>query len=141
MHHHCEGEARKFYWWSVVASECPHFEYDYHVCRTAADRYNSRLIEQLGLEHAKKGMVGIISLKDYIKVLEFRESELTRLLAAYDDGQESFIAANEWKWPREWGNIGWNSPIVSGHLRGAERALMETQNAIHRYRPLASSDA
>jgi hypothetical protein len=133
MHGRVEGPAKRYYWWSAVAASCPKFEYDYDVYRIAAERHNTRLIKQMGEDDAKRGLVEIIPLADYIAVLRFRESELRRVLTAYKAGQEAFSKANEWKWPEEWGNISWNGPVFHGWLRDAERELMETQNAIRRY--------
>jgi len=141
MHQHVEGPARRYYWWSAVAASCPEFEYDYDVYRIAAERHNDRLIRQMGREQALRGMIEIISLTDYLAVLEFRESELRRVLAAYEDGQEAFSKANEWKWPEEWGNVSWSGPVVRGWLRDVERELMETQSAIRRYQDAAANDA
>jgi hypothetical protein len=133
MHQHVEGPARRYYWWSAVAASCPEFEYDYDVYQIAAERHNDRLIRQMGREQALKGMIEIISLADYLEVLRFRESELRRVLDAYEAGQEAFSKANEWKWPKEWENVSWSGPVVRGWLRDVERELMETQNAIRRY--------
>jgi hypothetical protein len=141
MHGHVEGPAKRYYWWSAVAASCPEFEYDYDVYRIAAERHNDRLIREMGQEGAKRGMVDIISLADYIAVLRFRESELRRVLRAYKAGQEAFSKANEWQWPEEWGNISWNGPVFRGWLRDAERELMETQNAIRRYQGAGPSVA
>ncbi|HYX29258.1 MAG TPA: hypothetical protein VE863_11890 [Pyrinomonadaceae bacterium] len=133
MHGHLEEPARRYYWWSAVAASCPEFEYDYDVYRIAAERHNDRLIRQMGRERARKGIIEVISPTDYLSVLYFRESELRRVLAAYENGQEAFSKANEWKWPEEWGNVSWSGPVVRGWLRDVERELMETQNAIRRY--------
>ena len=133
MHRHVEGSAKQFYWWSAVADTCSEFEYDYDVYRIAAERHNDRLIQQMGREQAQRGMVEVISLEDYVETLHFRESELRRVLAAYEQGQEAFSKANQWKWPDNWGNIGWTGPVVRGWLRDAERELMETESAIRRY--------
>ena len=141
LHGHVEGPAKRYYWWSAVAASCPEFEYDYDVYRIAAEQHNNRLVREMGHEDAKRGMVEIIPLADYIAVLRFRESELRRVLAAYKAGQETFSKANEWKWPEEWGNITWNGPVFHGWLRDAERELMETQNAIRRYQSAAPNDA
>jgi hypothetical protein len=111
----------------------PIFAHDYDVYQIAAERHNDRLIRQMGREQALKGMIEIISLTDYLEVLRFRESELRRVLAAFEAGQEAFSKANEWKWPEEWGSVSWSGPVVRGWLRDVERELMETQNAIRRY--------
>jgi hypothetical protein len=140
MRHLRPKEVQKYYYWSAVAVSCPEFDYDYDIYWEAAQRHNSRLIESMGVKCAQRGLIDILPLEDYITVLEFRELELTRLLNAYNQGQEAFSVANEWQWPKEWGDVGWNGPIVRGWLRDAERELMETQNAIKKYRKLAAID-
>lgn len=135
MHIHLPDDAKKYYWWSAVAAACPDFDYDYSVYREAAERHNNRLIQRMGGDRAKKGMVGVLPLSEFISVLEFRESELSRIAAAWEQGHEAMSAANNWQWPEEWGNIGWGGPVVRGlSFNEVERQLMQTRNALARYR-------
>ena len=132
MHRDLSGPARRYYWWSAVASECPEFEYDYGVYSIAATRHNQRLIRSLGSEAAAKGLIEVVSLTEYLTILRFRESELTRVLEADKSGQDSSSKASLWRWPKHWGDIGW-SGIVSGSVWSTEEALRETRAAIRRY--------
>ena len=135
MHQHREGEAKKYYWWSAIASECPTFDYDYDVYRTATERFNEKMAAQIG-----EGYVPIVvpSLKEYVSILEFRESEIRRVLGEWENGQDAYRKANEWMWPAAWGDIGWNRTFAFGWPRDAEQALHDTQFAINKYRSVNS---
>jgi len=130
MHQQLSGPARRYYWWSAVASECPEFEYDYKVYFIAATRYNQRLSRSLGSEAAERGLVEVVSLEDYVAILRFRESELTRVLETAKSAQDSFSEANTWRWPEHWGDVRWSGPVVRGSNWSAERDLRETRRAI-----------
>lgn len=98
LHRKVEGPPKLYHWWSAVAESCPDFEYDYDIYRLAAEQHNSRLL--MSYEAAKRGIIKIIPLADYVEVLRFRESELRRVLAAYKAaGQSVFHDANKWQWP------------------------------------------
>lgn len=95
----------------------------------------------MSYEAAKRGIIEIIPLADYVEVLRFRESELRRVLAAYKAaGQSVFHDANKWQWPPDW-DVHWGGPVVHGYLWDAERALMETQLAIRRYQGASTRKA
>lgn len=133
MHRDKEGPAKRYFWWSALAESCQKFEHDYDVYRLAAEQHNNRLLEKMSYEAAKRGLIEIIPLADYIEVLRFRESEIRRVLAAYKAaGQTGFHDADKWQWPPEW-DVQWGGPVVKGYLWDAEQALMETQLAIRRY--------
>lgn len=135
MHRHLEDdESRKRYFWSAVAATLPEFAYDYDVYREAAERHN-----QLETERGhERQSVYVLPLDEYVKVLEFRESELLRLIATWREpgGWKAFEEANKWRWPKEWGNLGWGGPIIRDRLslHTAEQDLMETRAALARYR-------
>lgn len=135
-------EVQRYYSWSAVAASAPEFDYDYDIYREAAERHNNRLIDAMGEEHAAKGLIDILDTQEYLKVLEFRESELRRVLAAYEKGQDTFSEAiGAWHWPIEWGDVGWNGPVVHGWLRDVERELTRTTKALEKYRQRVKADA
>lgn len=135
MHHHLDEGRRKYYFWSAVAASLPEFDYDYDVYREAAERHSQK-VERLG---HKGHEIEILSLDEFVSVLEFRESELLRIIRLWRSGQgwDKADRAIEWHWPVEWGDIGWNGPILRErvHLWGAEEDLMRTRAALTHYRP------
>lgn len=134
MHRHVPDKSKKYYWWSAVAATCPVFNYNYDIYRAAVERHNAKLIDRVGRQDAEREMVELITLDDFIAVLSFRQTELKRVLAAYQSGQDAFSKANEWQWPNEWGQISWTGAVAHGWLRDVDRELMETQAALVRYR-------
>lgn len=135
MHWHVEDNAKKYYWWSAIAATCPEFDYNYDVYCEAAKRHNKRLVDSMVEERASEEMVGVVSLSDFVQILEFRESELNRLAAVWKQDQMAFSKANAWQWPSKWGNIGWGGPVVGGlSYNEVERQLMQTRSALARYR-------
>jgi hypothetical protein len=128
-------EVQRYYSWSAVAASAPEFDYDYDIYCEAAERHNQRLIDQMGEESAAKGLIDILDLREYVEVLQFRESEIRRVLAAYEVGQDAFSEAiGAWLWPKEWGDVGWNGQVVHGWLRDVERELTRTRKALQLYR-------
>lgn len=127
-------EVQRYSSWSAVAASAPDLDYDYDIYREAAERHNNRLIDSMGDQQAAKGLIDILDMEEYVKVLQFRESEIQRVLAAYEKGQEAFAEANNaWQWPIEWGDVGWNGPVVNGWLRDVELELARTRKALQKY--------
>jgi len=139
MHRHVEEKSKKFYFWSAVASMLPEFDYSYDVYREAIERHNAKSIDR-GHGH---DVLYVLSLDEFLSVLEFRESELQRLIAKWHagGGWQDFEKANEWQWPKEWGNLGWNCPILRQRvsLMDAEQDLMRTRAAIDRHSAMLMS--
>lgn len=134
MHrHHMEGDKR-YYFWSAVAASLPEFNYDYDVYREAAERHN---LKAAGGGHPDT--IYVLSLEEFVSVLEFRERELLRIIGLWrsSSGWDRGDRAIEWQWPSEWGHIGWRGPILRErvHLWGAEEDLMRTRAALADYRP------
>jgi len=136
MHRHLSSDVRKYYFWSAVAASMPEFDYNYDIYRESAERYNQK-------EEAKDrphDIIYILSLDEFVKVLEFREKELLRLINAWHNPQgdtwKAFEKANYWQWPAEWGDLGWKGPIIRERLSlyEAEDDLMQTRTALNRYR-------
>lgn len=135
MHHHVREEDRKYYFWSAVAASLPELDYDYDVYREAAERYN----EKLARVDDKRRAVYVLSLEEFVSVLEFRESELLRIIGLWRaGGWGEGNRAIEWQWPSEWGHLGWTGPILRErvHLWGAEEDLMRTRAVLAHYRSL-----
>ncbi|MBI2986581.1 MAG: hypothetical protein HYY45_07420, partial [Deltaproteobacteria bacterium] len=124
----------RYYLWSAVAASLPTFDYDYDVYREALERHNARVTREGPKAHA----IDVLSLDEFVSVLEFRESELLRIIGLVRSGQGwgDGNRAIEWRWPSEWGNIGWTGPILREkvYLWGAEEDLMRTRAALSHYR-------
>jgi hypothetical protein len=139
LHRHVDVASKKYYWWSAVAATMPEFDYSYEIYREAAERHNRREIIQENPSDA----LYVLSLEEFVCVLEFRESELLRLIDAWSDAYrrqgdtlKNFQEDNEWQWPPEWGNLGWSGPILREHpsVYATEEELMKTRTALNRYR-------
>ena len=138
MHRHVSEDSKRYYWWSAVVATLPEFDYNYEIYREAAERFNqSRLIK----DHPRDALY-ILNLDEFIQVLEFREKELLRLIETWHTHQsgdiwEKFRSANYWQWPEKWGELGWKAPIIREGLSlyAAEEDLLQTRNALNRYRP------
>jgi hypothetical protein len=135
MHRHLAEGQKKHYFWSAVAASLPQFEYDYDIYREAAENYNEKLAS---LGHGSREIY-VLSLEEFVTVLEFRESELLRIIRLWQSGQGwgKGDRAIEWRWPSEWGDPGWTGPILHEkvHLWGAEEDLVRTRAALADYRP------
>jgi hypothetical protein len=79
----------------------------------------------------------ILSLDEFVAVLEFRERELQRIIPTWQSKDWTNSHNLEWQWPAEWGEIHWNGPILRerAYLWGAEEDLMLTRAALDFYRP------
>ncbi|MDO8473398.1 MAG: hypothetical protein Q7T05_06220 [Dehalococcoidia bacterium] len=135
MHHHRGKRDEKYYYWSAVAASLPLFDYDYDVYREAAESHNDNTARIDHVAHA----IYVLSTEEFVSVLEFRESELLRLIGLWQAGHgwDKDDGAIKWRWPIEWGEIGWTGPILQErvHLWGAEEDLMRTRAALAHYRP------
>jgi len=136
MHKYLTSDSRNYYFWSAVAASLPEFEYNYDIYKEAGERHNQKVTEEGHEGHS----VSIVPLDEFVNVLEFREKELLRLINVWNnpdgDTWRAFEKANYWEWPLEWGDLGWNCPIIRERLSlyEAEGDLMQTRNALNRYR-------
>jgi hypothetical protein len=133
-HRHGPEGSKKYYFWSAVAASLPDFGYDFDVYHEAAHRY----IERMRADHPHEAeSFYILSLDEFVAVLEFRECELQRIMKTWSSTGWKDSHAIEWQWPSEWGDLGWNGPIMREkvHLWGAEEDLMLTHAALDSYRP------
>ena len=125
------GNENPRYIWSALAAESPEFEYDLESFNEAVRIYLARTDER-----AMSTIARPVEVSEYVKVLRFRESELLRVLrlnAFYDPHGRDQKPDYEWKWPDEWGYIGWGGPVVHGWRWDAERELVRTRSALARY--------
>ena len=133
-HRHRPEGATKHYFWSAVAATLPEFGYDFDVYQEAAHRY----MERMRADHPQEAeRFYILPLDEFEAVLEFRERELQRIMKTWSYTGWKDSHAIEWHWPPEWGDLGWNGPILreNVHLWGAEEDLMLTRAALDSYRP------
>jgi hypothetical protein len=140
MHKHLEDDTRKYYFWSAVAASLPEFDYNYDIYREAAERHNRKIEEREGSNRPSKHSVYVLPLDEFIQVLEYREQVLLRLIEVWRKPQgnttEELEQANRWRWPAEWGDLGWSGSILRERLSlySAEDDLMQTRMALNRYR-------
>jgi hypothetical protein len=134
LHRHGSDADAKYYFWSAVAATLPEFEYDFEAYQDAAKQH---LEKARGREGREADRFYVLSLDEFVQVLEFRERELQRIIKMWSSGGWKNDRAPEWQWPSEWGDLGWNGPILRerAHLWGAEEDLMRTRAALDYYRP------
>jgi hypothetical protein len=134
MHRHIDEASQKYYFWSAVAASLPDFDYDYDIYLEALECHNKKT-RQAGHE---SHLIYVLSLEEFVSVLEFRESELLRIIDLWRSGHgwDKNDEAIRWQWPSEWGDLGWSGDILHErvHLWGAEEDLMRTRAALSHYR-------
>jgi hypothetical protein len=139
MHRHIDEQHRKYYFWSAVASMLPDLDYNYDIYREAIEKHNNKAVQK-GYAH---DALYVLTLDEFLSVLEFRETELQRLIRSWHSGGgwQEFEKANEWHWPTEWGHLGWNCPILRQRvsLNDAEQDIMRTRAALDRHRAMLLS--
>jgi len=128
-------EENRYYWWSAVAASIPLFDYSYDIYKEALEEYNEKSRKKHELGEAFPDTIPVLSLKEFISLLKFRERELLRLLEIKGSWSE-FEKENEWKWPSEWGNVGWRGPIIHDSLsqNKVEQDLIRTRSALNSLR-------
>jgi hypothetical protein len=140
MHRKSDVGERRFYFWSAVAATCPQFDYDYSIYRESLEEHNRRWIKEHGSDTSH--LIDVLSMEEYVSILEFREKELVRL-SSTPGSHGDFEKANEWRWPKSWGNISWTGPIIRGFLclNRVDTEIMRTRQALERYRGRTKEDA
>lgn len=125
------GEANRYRFWSAIASEAGRFDYDYDALMEAITRFNSGERQRTG----RYLQLPPLRVEDYVRILKVRRSELQRVdsLRFHETAQNIL-----WLWPEEWGDIGWNGPVVrtDQHHKPQEDIplqLFRTERAIERY--------
>jgi len=136
-HRHRDRD-NKFYFWSAVAASLPEFDYSYEIYQEATERHKQKLIKW-GHDRDAEAFY-VLQLSEFVKVLEFRDKELLRLIDTWHhhegDAWDAFRKANDWQWPSNWGDLGWGGPIIRDQLSvyTAEDDLVRTRNALNLYR-------
>lgn len=105
------GLAKKHYLMSAVTSQLPEFAYDYNLYKDAVGLFNAR--QRSGRPVAPGGELDVLTLEEFVQILEWREKELQRLRedlgrAKWDEYDE----VNRWHWPPEWGELEWSTSIL-----------------------------
>jgi hypothetical protein len=131
------GLAKKHYLMSAVSSQLPEFAYDYNLYKDAVGLFNAR--QRSDRPVAPGGELDVLTLEEFVQVLEWREKELQRLRedlgrAKWDEYDE----VNRWHWPPEWGELEWSTSILRDRVSifNAEQDLMQTRAALERHRAL-----
>ncbi len=131
-------QRQRYHIMSIVAAHMPEFGYNYNVYKDAVELFNARQRSDRPL--APGGEIPLLTLGEFIETLEFRESELERvhrelLKANWDDK----AGINSWRWPDEWGDLGWSCPVLRERVNrvstfNAEQELMQTRASLERHR-------
>ena len=119
---------------SVVAASAPDFEYDYDLYRATIQRFNRRENARATAEVNYEPMViKALTLNDFVQVLKFREQEVMRVIEEESKlPKDRELDYSEWKWPQEWGDIGWNGPVLR-ETRLAHSDLEKVRHALAAY--------
>lgn len=135
LHWHEPRVENKYLFWSAVADSVPKFGYDFDVYQEVAHRN----VERLQAHHPQDAeKFYILTLDEFVAVLEFRERELERIMKTWSSGGWKDTSAISWQWPSEWGDLAWGGLILHDekvHLWGAEEDLMLTRAALDSCRP------
>jgi len=131
-HIHGPADHNKFYFWSAIAASLPTFDYSYEAFREAATKFNAREEERAHEADRKPRTIDIPNTSEFLRILQFRRSELLRVLQSEPYSDPTWREVEEWRWPEEWGHIAWNGPIVKSSNE-AQEELLRTNSAIERY--------
>jgi hypothetical protein len=133
MRRQLSANQTKKYLMSAVTSQLPEFAYDYSIYSDSLAIFNERQRS----EHPRDELP-VLSLKEFIECLEWRQKELQRLREDLPKVKwnETHDEANMWKWPLEWGELQWSTSILRDRVSSfnAEQDLMQTRAALERHR-------
>jgi len=133
--HRLEQEGNKYRLWSAIAASVPNFDYSYEAFREAAAKFNEKEDERARGANRKPTKIEIPRVSEFLEILEFRRSELLRVLQGEWWEETKWRKLREWRWPEKWGHIGWNQPIVDS-WNEAQEELLRPEAAIERYRAM-----
>jgi hypothetical protein len=131
-HMHGREDRNRYYFWSAIAASLPTFDYSYEAFREAATKFNTREEERAREASRKPRAIDIPTTSEFLRILEFRRRELLRVLQGEWWTDTKWRELREWHWPEEWGDIGWNQPIVDS-WNEAQEELLRTDATIERY--------
>jgi hypothetical protein len=123
---------KKYHIFSAIASEAQLFDYSYEAFCEAANLFNEKNPE---VHHNWRpgGHIIIPSMQEYVNILKFRASEISRYINVKSDEmwRKDF---NEWHWPKEWETT-WNRPLSSlgNSYNEMHLELLKTNSAINLY--------
>ena len=119
---------------SAVAKSAPDFEYDYDLYEETTQRFNLKEATRAAEGDYEPIVMEALTLDEFVQVLEFREQEIMRVLREErkppDEREEDY---HEWKWPPEWGGVGWTGPVLRD-TRSADFDLEKLRHALATYR-------
>ncbi len=128
-----EGKvSKKFYFWSAVAATIPDFDHSYEIYKEATEKFQAKE-NQDSFGGSVHNDLLVVSLAEFIEILRFRRDEIVRVLRG------NWWKDNEWHWPKNWGELGWNGPVFRGSANDAEDELLRINAAIERYELLNQS--
>lgn len=99
LHRGAAGESTKHHFWAALAMTLPEFEYDFEVYQDAAKRYLDKARKR---DDARTTGFYVLSLEEFVQVLEFRERELQRIIKLWTSSGWRNDEAPEWEWPPDW---------------------------------------
>lgn len=110
----------KAHLWSVISAYAHKINYNYSYLV-----YFLNLINQnydSSLSYCSYKSIEIPTEEEFLEILEFRESEINRVIQEYESLKLTIIDPKYWEklhdweywqWPNEWGIIDWNEPIFN----------------------------
>lgn len=90
--------------YAAIAAYADNICFNFDYLKKYIEYYNQNALK----DKLKKYPFNIPTEIEFLKILEFRESEMRRVL----QGGE-----HTWQWPAEWGDVGWNSPVFHNPVR------------------------
>lgn len=85
--------------------------------------------------------IPLVTMSEFVRVLEFRRSELERVRESH--GRLGSSRDGEWKWPEAWGDIHFSSGVGPGHIRNRDprEDHERLDRALRRYWALAKDSS
>ena len=119
---------------SAVAASAPNFEYDYDLYEETIQRFNLKEATRTAEGNYEPIVMKALTLDEFVQVLDFREQEIMRVLKEErkppDEREGDY---HEWKWPQEWGDVGWTGPVLLD-TKSADFDLGKLRYALATYR-------
>ena len=118
----------------MVAASAPDFEYDYDLYRETIQRFNLKEATRAAEGNYEPIVMKALTLEEFVQVLEFREQEIMRALEEERKPPDEIERDDrEWRWPKAWGETGWNGPVLRD-IKSADFDLEKLRHALTTYR-------
>ena len=90
--------------YAAIAAHADNICFNFDYLKKYIEYYNQYALK----DQLKKYPLNAPTEIEFLKLLEFRESEMKRVLHGGKD---------TWQWPAEWGDVGWNGPVFHNPVR------------------------